>query len=279
MAKFSIASIASFSLLMLFAITLMLFINALPFFGTYNIIDFLSGTQWQPDEEIYGLLPLLAGTLMVTLVALLFALPLGMATALYLFGFAPFNIRETIKPIIEILGSVPSVVYGLFGLTILAPFAQKLLSLTVGQCAAVAGITLGIMTLPITISVTEDALSAVPKELSEAALALGSTRWETLFKVIMPSAKTGIIAAILLSFGRAIGETMVVLMVAGGAARISANPLVPMRPMTASIAAEMGETPVGSQHFHALFAVATVLFLITLIVNIIANKYAVRSVK
>ncbi len=277
MAKISIGSIAVFSLMMLLAITVMLLWNALPFFGQYNVLDFIAGTHWHPDEGVFGLLPLLTGTLLVTLIAMLFALPLGIASAVYLHGVAPFALRETVKPFMEILGSVPSVVYGLFGITILAPFAQKLLSLTVGQCALVAGVTLGIMTLPITISITEDALAAVPRELSEAALALGSTRWETLIKVVIPAARSGIMAAILLSFGRAVGETMVVLMVAGGSARITLNPGVPVRPMTATIAAEMGETPVGSTHFHALFAVAGVLFLLTIAINMIASRYAGRQ--
>ncbi len=277
MAQRIIGSIAALSIIILIAITIMLLGNALPFFGNYSIADFLTGTHWHPDEDIYGLIPLLSGTLLVTGIAMLFALPLGIATAVYLFGIAPFSVRETIKPIMEILGSIPSVVYGLFGLTILAPFAQSILSLTVGQCALVAGITLGIMSIPITISITEDALSAVPKELSEAALALGSTKWETLTRVVLPAAKRGITSAVLLTFGRAIGETMVVLMLAGGAARITLNPTSPVRPMTATIAAEMGETPAGSTHFHALFAVGAVLFIITFAINYYANKYSERQ--
>ncbi|MFP4458034.1 MAG: phosphate ABC transporter permease subunit PstC [Candidatus Zixiibacteriota bacterium] len=278
MAKYFIGAVATFSILMLFAITIMLFVNAFPFFGfdETSVKEFFTGTHWRPDMDNYGFLPLLWGTLLVTFIAMLFAVPIGLASAMYLHSVAPFALRETLKPMMEILGSVPSVVYGLFGMTILAPFVQKILDLTIGQCAAVAGITLGVMVIPLVISISEDALASVPKELSEAALSLGATKWETLVSVVIPAAKSGIWAALLLSFGRAIGETMTVLMVAGGAAQIAFSPFDPVRPMTAAIAAEMGETPAGSPHFHALFLVATVLYLITLALNLIANKYAQR---
>lgn len=281
MAKYSIGAIATISLLMLLAITIMLFANALPFFGEYRVADFLFGDKWNPaqDPPDFGVLPLFWGSLMVTLIALLFALPIGIASALYLNGVAPSKLRETLKPIIELLGSVPSVVYGLFGLTLLAPFFQDLLSLSIGQCAFTAGITLGLMSIPIVVSVSEDALSSVPKDYQKASLALGATRWETLMRVTFPAARSGIWAAVLLALGRTIGETMTVLMVAGGAAQIALSPFKPVRTMTAAIAAEMGETPQGSLHFHALFAVGALLFLITFIINIIANKYASKSFK
>lgn len=276
MAKHIIAVIATFSIVMLFAITVMLFINAVPFFGfdDTSVLEFFTGKYWRPDQGVYGLLPLLFGTILVTAIAMALAIPFGISTAMYLNAVAPFALRETLKPFIEILGSVPSVVYGLFGMTILAPFAQRVLNFSIGQCAATAGVTLGVMVIPLIISISEDALSAVPKELAEASLSLGATKWETLIKVIIPSAKSGIWAALLLAFGRAVGETMTVLMVAGGAAQLTLSPLAPVRPMTAAIAAEMGETPAGSAHFHALFLVATVLYLITLGLNLLANKYA-----
>ncbi len=281
MAKYSIGAIASISLLMLLAITIMLFANALPFFGQYRLSDFLLGNRWNPaqDPPELGLLPLFWGSLLVTVIALLFSLPIGIASALYLHGVAPDKLRETLKPIIELLGSVPSVVYGLFGLTLLAPFFQKVLSLTIGQCAFTAGITLGLMSMPIVVSVSEDALSSVPKDYHEASLALGATKWETMMRVVFPSARSGVWAAVLLALGRTIGETMTVLMVAGGAAQIALSPFKPVRTMTAAIAAEMGETPQGSLHFHALFAVGITLFSITFIINIIANKYASKSFK
>ena len=279
MAKWILGIIATCSLLLLVAITAMLFYEAFPFFTQYSIVDFLTGCRWRPvaDSPVFGLLPLLWGSLMVTFIAMLFALPLGISTALYLNGVASTRVREIMKPIIELLGSVPSVVYGLFGLVILAPFAQKALNLPVGQCALVAGVVLGLMVVPIVVSVSEDALSAVPRSLTEASHALGATRWETLMRVVLPAAKSGIIASILLGFGRAIGETMTVLMVAGGAAQLTASPLKPLRPITLTIAAEMGETPAGSIHYHSLFARGVVLFLITLIINIIANRYAKSS--
>jgi len=266
---------------MLLAITVMLFANALPFFGEYSLADFLFGNRWHPTQEPpnFGLLPLLWGSLIVTVVAMLFALPLGISSALFLHGVAPTKLREILKPIIELLGSVPSVVYGLFGLTLLAPFFQRLLSLPVGQTAFVAGVALALMSLPIVVSVAEDALDSVPKEYGSASLALGATRWETLMRVVFPSARSGIWAAVLLALGRTIGETMTVLMVAGGAAQIAFTPFKPVRTMTAAIAAEMGETPQGTLHFHALFGVGVVLFLLTFIINLIANKYATKSFK
>ncbi|MCK5832241.1 phosphate ABC transporter permease subunit PstC [bacterium] len=279
MAKWTLGIIATFSLLLLVAITALLFYGAFPFFTQYSLFDFLTGRYWRPVAEtpMFGLLPLLWGSLMVTFIAMLFALPLGISTALYFNGVASARVREIMKPIIELFGSVPSVVYGLFGLVILAPFAQKALSLPVGQCALVAGTALGLMVIPTVVSVSEDALSAVPRALIEASHALGATRWETLMRVVLPAAKSGIIASILLGLGRAIGETMTVLMVAGGAAQLTASPLKPVRPITLTIAAEMGETPVGSIHYHSLFAIGVVLFAITLIINIIANKYAKSS--
>lgn len=262
------------------AIVSMILMNALPFFMEYSLWNFLLGTKWHPvsDPPEFGILVLLWGSFLTTYTAMLVAVPLGIATAIFISGIAPHRIREVIKPAVEILGNIPSVVWGLFGTAILAPFAQKLLNLPVGQCAAVAGITLGIMSIPIVVSVTEDALTSVPKSLYEAGFSLGSTKWEVLIHIIVPAAKSGIWTAVLMCFGRAIGETMTVLMVAGGAPRISLSIFSPVRTMTAAIASEMGETPVGSLHYNALFAVAGVLFVITLVTNLIANKYA-RSIQ
>ena len=279
MARYILGIIATLSILFLLAITAMLALNALPFFGEYSLNDFLLGDKWRPADEppMFGILPLLWGSLLVTAVAMLFSLPFGIATALYLHGVAPAKVREVIKPAIELLGSIPSVVYGLFGLTLLAPFAQKLLHLTVGQCAAVAGFILGIMAIPIVISVSEDALSAVPKALWEGALAVGSTKWEALTKVILPAAKSGIWAAVLLSFGRAIGETMTVLMVAGGALAVPVSPTEPMMPMTAAIASGIGNAVRGGLQYQALFAIGLILFVITLVVNLVADKVLERQ--
>lgn len=281
MARIILGIIAACTVLMLVAITVLLFTNSIPLFYTYSLSDFLFGAKWHPasDPAKFGLLPLLWGSLVVTFIALLVALPVGIASAMYLNTVASPGVREFLKPVMELLGSVPSVVYGLFGITVLAPYAQNLLSLPVGQCALVAGITLGLMVVPITVSISEDALASVPREILEAALALGATRWEALTDIILPAAKSGIWASILLSLGRAIGETMTVLMVAGGAAQISLSPLKPIRPMTVAIAAEMGETPFGSPHYHALFAVASSLFVLTLVLNLIANKYAGNKMK
>lgn len=278
MAKISLGIIAIISLLFLIAIVAMLLDNAMPFFKNYSLSEFFLNGKWHPASEppIFGILALLWGSFIVTFIAMFVALPVGIASALYLNGIAPVKLREVLKPIIEILGSVPSVIYGLFGLVILAPFAQRFLHLPVGQCAAVAGVVLGIMVIPTIVSVFEDSLSAVPKSLWEAGYSLGSTKWETLVKIVLPAAKSGLMVAVLLAFGRAIGETMTVLMVAGGAAQIKLSPFVPVRPMTATIAAEMGETPQGSMHFHSLFAVGTILLIITFVTNLIASRYAER---
>jgi len=280
-AKFSIGTISFVSIFVLFFISVMLFSNALPIFQNHSFLEVLLGEHWRPDSTNpeYGMLPLITGSLLVTLIALLFSVPLGLLTSIYLYSIKGTGFAEILKPIIEILGSIPSVVYGLIGLVILAPFFQSFLTLSLGQCALVAGITLGIMILPIIATVAEEALSSVSKDLYEAALSLGSTSWEAINKVVFPAARNGLINAVLLTFGRAIGETMTVLMVAGGAAQITLSIFDPVRPMTLTIAAEMGETPVNSEHYYALFAVGGVLFIITLIINVIANYYAKRSVK
>jgi phosphate transport system permease protein len=172
---------------------------------------------------------------------------------------------------VEILASIPSIVYGFFGMAILAPFLQNLLHIPIGLCAFTASLTLGIMATPTVSSIAEDALSYVPRSFREASYAVGANRWQTLIKVVIPAAGSGISTAIILGMSRAIGETMTVLMVAGGAAIIPGSPFDPVRPMTAAIAAEMGEAPMGSDHYNALFAIALILFFITFVFNIIAE--------
>jgi len=255
-----------------------LFKEGLPIFKDTSLGEFLFGKFWYPTYEPpdFGILPLLLGSLWVTLGALIIAVPLGVAGALYISEAASPKIKEFIKPVIELLAGIPSVVYGFFGMVVVAPLVAKIFNLPVGLNAFTASMLLGIMAIPTITSISEDAISAVPESFKEASYALGANKWETTAKVTLPAAVGGISTAIILGMARVIGETMTVLMVAGGAVVIPHSFFEPVRTMTATIAAEMGETVAGSAHFHALFAIAIVLFVITLSFNIIADLLAQR---
>jgi phosphate transport system permease protein len=203
--------------------------------------------------------------------AILVCVPLGLGSALYLHEIASNKQRKFLKPVIEILSGIPSIIFGFFGLGILAPFLRENFNLPVGQCLFTASVVLGIMTVPIITSLSEDALSFVPRSFKEASYALGANKWQTLYKVTIPAAASGISTAVILGTGRLMGETMIVLMVAGGAAVIPTSPFSPVRPMTSAIAAEMGEAAMGSLHFSALFEIGLLLFIITLMLNIISE--------
>lgn len=261
------------SLLFLIGIILILFKEGLPIFRIINLFEFIGGKAWYPtaDPPEFGILPLILGTLWITVGAMLFCIPIGIGSALFLHEIASFRLRSILKPIIEILAGIPSIVYGFFGMVIIAPFLQNLLDIPIGQCALTASLILGIMAVPTVCSLAEDALSFVPKSFREASFALGANRWQTLTRVVIPAAGSGISTAIILGMSRVVGETMTVLMVAGGAAMIPTSFFDPVRPMTATIAAEMGEASVGGSHYHALFAIGLVLFLITMAFNIIAE--------
>ena len=215
--------------------------------------------------------PLIIASFVVTFGAMAVSVPIGVGTALFLNELASESQRAVLKPVIEILAGIPSIVYGFFGMIIVAPFIQNLLDIPTGLNAFTASLVLGIMATPTVASLAEDAVSFVPRSYREASLALGANRWQTLIRVVVPAAGSGISTAIILGIGRAVGETMTVLMVAGGAAAIPASLFDPVRPMTATIAAEMGEAVMGSAHYHALFAVGLILFLITLVINIFAE--------
>lgn len=235
-----------------------------------TVSDFIFGKQWYPTSDpipSYGIWPMIVGTLMVTLGALLFAIPLGIATAIYLAEVADIRIRNLLKPLVELLAGIPSVVFGFFGLIIIVPLVQQTFNLIVGETVLAGSVVLGIMALPTIITITEDSLRTTPKSLKEASLALGATRWQTLVRVVIPYAKSGISTAIILGIGRAIGETMAVLMVTGNASNIPHSFLVPARTIPATIAAELGEASYGGMHFKALFALGIVLFLFTIIIN------------
>jgi phosphate transport system permease protein len=265
------------SILVLGLILTFLVYNSIKFFREYPIFDFLTGTQWSPTVvERFGFVPLLVGSLEVAFGAILIAVPLGIGVAIYIGELAPRLVRETIKPIIEVLATLPSVVIGFIGLKTIVPIVKELFGLSIGLTALSGSIMLAFMALPTIISISEDAISAVPKGLRHASLALGATKWETTIKTVVPTASSGIIAAVLLGLGRIVGETMAVLMITGNSPRIVFSWLQPVRTITATIAAEMGETVQGGLHYSALFAIGLVLFIITFMINLIADRYVGR---
>ncbi len=250
-----------------------------------TLSEFLNGKEWfptaQPAAQL-GIMPLILGTLWVSLGAILLALPLGLATAIYMSEIANETVRRFMKPLIELLSGIPSVVYGFFGLVIIVPLIQKTFNLPVGETALSGSIILGIMALPTIITISEDAMRNTPRAMKEASLALGATKWQTIYKVIIPYSASGISAGAILGIGRAIGETMAVLMVTGNAAVIPHTILEPVRTIPATIAAELGEAANGGVHYKALFALGCVLFIITLLINLSVefvsnrNKYGKR---
>ncbi|MEN6342458.1 MAG: phosphate ABC transporter permease PstA [Methanospirillum sp.] len=268
---------ALFAVVIVFFILLFLVWDGLPAFEEIGLVPFLTGTTWSPTfvTPAYGILPLIVGTLLVTIGAMVFAVPLSIASAIYLSELAPYRVRVLVKPAIELLAGIPSVVYGFFGLIVLVEWLRVTFAVPSGESVLAGAILLGIMSLPTIISVSEDAIAAVPREFREGSLALGATRWQTIRRAVVPAALSGITAAIILGMGRAIGETMAVLMVTGNAAIIPSpitNVLSPVRTLTGTLGIEMGEVAIGSLHYHALFAVATVLLLITLAVNLGATR-------
>jgi len=267
------------AIIVLLGVFILLLKEGLPIFVNTSPWEFFFGAKWYPvsDPPSFGTLPFFVATLMVTVLATAIAVPIGVACAAYLAEIAPVKVRETLKPIIEVLAGFPSVVMGLIGLLILSPAIQSIFNLNTGLCGLTAGIMLALMSLPVIVSVSEDALRAVPDEFRQASLALGATRWETIRHVSIPAALSGIAAAIMLGVGRAIGETMTVLMVAGGALGVPHSPADPMMPMTAAIASGIGNAVRGGLQYQALFAIGLVLFIITLIVNLFADRVLERQ--
>ncbi len=260
--------------LILIGIFALLIFTAIPAFKEINIKEFLFSSNWNPTsyvKETYGIGAMLVSTVMVTVGALLFAVPIGIGTAAYLSDVASPRVREIVKPIIEILAGIPSVVIGFLGIVFVGPLISKTFGLPNGLNAANGSILLGIMALPTIISISEDALNSVSKTYSDASLALGATRWQTVIKVKIPAAISGIIAACMLGMGRAIGETMIVLMATGCAPAMPRSYLDSVRTMTSTIAIELGEVPYYTTHYYALFAVGLVLFIITFCVNMISD--------
>jgi phosphate transport system permease protein len=272
-ALFAAASISVVAICLIFYF---LFSNGTPIFGKIGFTEFLFGNQWNPTGEppAYGILPMIFGSLLVTFGAMLIAVPLGIGCAAFLSEIAPKRVAAWLKPVIELLAGVPSVVYGFFGLMILVSFIRVNFAIPSGETMLAGSLLLAIMALPTIISVSQDAISAVPREYREGSLALGSTRWQTITKVTIPAASSGITAAVILGIGRAIGETMAVMMVTGNTAIIPEpfyNMLSPVRTLTGTLAIEMGEVAMQSDHYYALFGMAIILFFIVLILSISAH--------
>lgn len=255
--------------------------EGLSIFKSTGIFNFLFGRKWYPISEppSFGILPLILGSLFVTLGAILIAVPLSIASAIYIAEVAPKWVKEYLKSGIELLAAIPSVVLGFIGLLVLSPIVKKLFNLPTGLTGFTGALMLAFMAMPTIVTITEDALNNVPKRYKEAALALGATHWQAIYRVILRAAAPGILAAVMLGIGRVIGETMVVMMVTGNSAVIPHGLFQPMRTMTATIAAEMGETVQGSSHYFSLFAIGIVLFIITFVVNFAADIFLSKNGK
>jgi phosphate transport system permease protein len=267
------------AIVVLLGIIILLIKEGLPIFLDTPPWEFFFGTKWYPVSEppTFGIMPFFVATLWVTVVATAISVPVGVACAAYLSEVAPGSVRETVKPIIELLAGFPSVVMGFIGLMLLSPLVQSAFNLNTGLSGLTAGIMLAFMSLPIIISVSEDAMRAVPDEFRQASYALGATKWETIWHVCIPAALSGITAAVMLGVGRAIGETMTVLMVAGGALAVPVSPTEPMMPMTAAIASGIGNAVRGGLQYQALFAIGLILFVLTLFVNLVADRVLERQ--
>ena len=272
--KYLLLGTASTSILVVILIFTFLAKEALPFAEEPGLGELLKA-RWIPvsfQRETFGILPLICGSLLVTAIATILMIPFGIGASVYIAELAYPREREMLKPFIEILAGIPSVVIGFFGLLILVPAIKSIFGLSSGLTAMAGGILLALMAIPTVISISEDVIRAVPQSYKSASLALGASKMQTIWKVILPAALPGIITAIMLGIGRVVGETMAVMMVTGNAAVITAKPFESVRTMTATIAAEMGEVAFGSIHYRALFCVGIVLLITTFLLNIIAHK-------
>lgn len=261
------------------AIVVTLVVETLSFFREVSVKEFLLGDKWTPllDPQHFGILPLLSGTLLVTAISGIVAIPLGLASAIYLSEFSPERVRKIVKPVLEVLAGVPTVVYGYFALTFVTPVIRTLLPETDFFNALSASIVLGIMLIPMVSSLSEDAMMAVPQSLREAGFALGSTRFEVATKIVVPAAISGIVASFILALSRAVGETMIVALAAGASPKITLNPLESIQTMTGYIVqVSLGDTPYGTVEYKTIFAVGMGLFIITLVMNIISQAIVKR---
>jgi len=267
-----VSSVSAVGILLMLFILGFLVVNGLPVLKDASIGGILLGLDWYPTEDppALGMLPLIAGTLSATLLSSVISLPVAFGLAVFTAEIAPKHMRNALKVMLELLGFLPSIVLGFLGMMVIAPWMQEALGVASGLNLLNASMLLGFLVIPVVASLSEEALSAVPQEMRDASYALGATRWETVIKVVVPHAMRGMLSASLLGVMRALGETMVVLMAAGGAAIIPRSLTDPIRPLTSTIAAEMGETAVGSVHYHALFFAGLLLLVITLLINLIS---------
>ncbi len=281
--KALLLAITGSSVLAVLLIFVFILREAVPFFARHGVIEFFTSTRWYPESEQpeFGALALIIGSAYVTIGALLLAVPTGLLAAVLLSDIAPFGVRQALKPVIELLAAIPSVAYGFFAVLVVAPWLQKL-GLSTGVNTLNASLMLAIMAMPTIVSISEDALSSIGRELREGSYALGSTRAETIVKVVLPAAHSGIVAAIIIGMMRAVGETMVVWMASGNTSRIP-QPWYDLsqsiRTMTATVASDMAETPQGSDHYYALFAVAAVLLVFTFGLNLVSEHFLAQARK
>jgi len=268
--EFVLRATALITILTTIGIIWVLLSESLEFFKEVSIVDFLTDTQWTPlfANKHFGILPLISGTILTTIIAISVSLPIGLTIAVYLSEYAPRKLKKTVKPLLEILAAVPTVVYGFFALMVVTPFLQKLIPEMAGFNSLSAGIVMGIMIIPFISSLSEDALSAVPRSLRDASYGMGATKFQTSFKVMVPAASSGIIVSVILAFSRAIGETMIVAIAAGQQPRLTLNPLVPVETITAYIVqVSLGDVQHDSLEYRTIFAAGITLFLFTFILN------------
>lgn len=277
-----VIKIAGFSsIIIVLMIFLFLLREGLPALNEVALSDLFT-TRWYPIEDYFGILPLFSGSLLVTFISIAIAIPFGVGTAVYIAEIAPQRVKEILKPMIEILAGIPSVVLGFIGIVFLSPTLRELLNLPTGLTAFTGALLLALISIPTIVSVGEDALNAVPQSYREASYALGITRWQTIWRVTLPAARSGVLTAVMLGISRTLGETMAVMMVTGNAPTIFKgiqSLFKPARTMTATIASEMGEVASGSTHYHVLFFIGIVLFLFSLIINIISNHFSEKNRK
>ena len=275
--KFLLTACAYVSIFTTIGIVVVLFEETVRFFLDVSVVEFLTSTRWVPNQGDFGILPLVYGTLMATFIAIAVALPVGLLTAIYLSEYAPNSLRRWLKPALEILAGVPTVVYGYFALTFITPFLGNVFPVIDSFNAISAGLIMGVMIIPTVASVSEDAIYAVPRSLREGAYALGATKRETATKIVVPAALSGIVAAVILGISRAIGETMIVTIAMGSQPNLGGSPLESMQAMTAYIVQVVGgETPRGSVAFGSIFAVGSALFLMTLALNLVSYWFVRR---
>lgn len=271
----SLLSSALVTIAVTVGIILVLSIEAVRFFSEVSIFDFFTDTQWTPlfTEKHFGILPLLSGTLLTSFIAIAFALPIGLSISIYLSEYAPKSFRKSVKPLLELLAAVPTVVYGFFALVVVTPFLQELIPNLSGFNSLSAGLVMGIMIIPYISSISEDALHAVPDSLREASYGMGSTKFQTAFKVIVPAASSGIIVSIILAISRAIGETMIVAIAAGQQPRFTLDPTVPIETITAYIVqVSLGDVQHGSLEYRTIFAAGITLFVFTFLLNTLSYR-------